>query len=569
MLASLTIKNFAIIDDLHIDFRRGLTILSGETGAGKSIIVNAVNLLLGNRASARMVRSGADSAELSAVFQVPADSPAAVLLRESGLDDDGTLRIERIISARDRHKVLINGQAAAMQRLAELTAGLASISGQHAHQGLLKEDTQLHLLDQFGGLLDLRRQMADQVAAIRRAAARLSELTARVRRQDEQVALLTFQKQEIAAAALTDDHEDAALEERRRRLKHAAFLYQAVYEGEARLYSADGAVVERIHEVRGDLSRAADIDAGLAPVVTALDDVVVSLEEAAAELRSYLGTLDTDDGELSQVEDRLEALSRLKKKYGGTLAAVREFYEGIDAALDAAHNLSSAVAEAAATLDGLHRDACAVARRLGKGRRDCAAELADRVARELNALEMPGAAVDIVLEDLPAGDRGAVHLRDGDRSLTETGSEQATLFISANPGEPIKPLSNVASGGELSRVVLGLKAVLARADAVETVVFDEVDAGIGGRVAARVGRKLLQLADHHQVICITHLPQIAVYGHHHYRISKRTADGRTTTGIERLDGSRRVEEIARMLGGDTITATTREHAREMLQRALP
>ncbi|MFH1982700.1 MAG: DNA repair protein RecN [Pseudomonadota bacterium] len=567
MLTSLAIKNFAIIDDLQIGFDRGLTILSGETGAGKSIIVNAVNLLLGSRATAKMVRSGADSAELEAVFAVPAGSPVDELIRKNGLPSDGTLRIRRIISIRDRHKIIINEQSATIQLLTDLTTGLASISGQHAHQVLLKEDTHLLILDQFGGLTGLRQVMAEQVVAIRSAVDRLGALQEQQKRQQEQMALLEYQKKEISAAALSDIREDDFLEERRRRLKHAVFLYQAVYDGVEQLYSADGAVVERIHGVVASLQRAADIDGALAPAVDALTGAVLSLEDTAVQLRSYLGGLDMDDSALEHVEDRLDTLNRLKKKYGGSLEAVSHYYDRIDAELDAVRNISEAIAEAAAALDTLHRSACETAARLSAGRRERAPVLARKVADELVGLEMPGVEVELVVEDVSAGARVSPFLIDGVRALSDTGSDQATFYISANPGEAMKPLSSVASGGELSRVVLGIKAILARTDAVETIVFDEVDAGIGGRVAARVGRKLLQLADCHQIICITHLPQIAIFGHHHFRIAKHTAGGRTATRIQMLDDAQRVEEIARMLGGATITATTRRHAQEMLQSA--
>ncbi len=567
MLTSLSIKNFAIIDDLQIRFAPGLTILSGETGAGKSIIVNAVNLLLGSRATAKLVRSGAESAELEAVFAVPADGKIHRCRRDSGFPVDGALTVQRVISIHDRHKIFINGQAATVQRLTELTAGLASISGQHAHQALLREDAHLLVLDQFGGLMALRQAMAETVAAIRTGMDELKLLQERQQRQQEHMELLTFQKQEIAAAGLSDIHEDEALESHRRRLKHAAFLYQAVFDAVGQLYSDDGAVVERVQGLVANLGRAADIDGALAPAVDVLTSAGVGLEDTAIQLRDYLGAMEIDDHELERVEDRLDALSRLKKKYGGSLEAVRSHYDGIDDALAAVRNIAEAIAEATERLDMLHRKACDTARLLCEGRRKAAPALAQSICKELDGLEMVGAEVDLVVEDIEATPRQSPFLRDGSRSLTDTGSDTATFHISANPGEVMKPLASVASGGELSRVVLGIKAVLARSDAVETIVFDEVDAGIGGRVASRVGQKLSLLAAYHQIICITHLPQIAVFAHHHYRIDKHTTGGRTLTRIQILDDAEREAEIARMLGGTATTAATRHHARELLDSA--
>ena len=567
MLTFLSIKNFAIIDDLQIRFDRGLTILSGETGAGKSIIVNAVNLLLGSRATAKMVRGGADVAELEATFAVAAEGAVDRLMRRNGLPVDGRLHIRRVISTRDRHKILINGQPATIQLLTDLTTGLASISGQHAHQVLLKEDTHLLILDQFAGLMGLRQLMAEQLAGIRSAVDRLAALQAQQERQQAQLALLEFQKQEISAAAISDPYEDDTLEDQRRRLKHAAFLYQAVYEGEEQLYSTDGAVVERIHGLVANLKRAADIDGALAPIVSVITGAVLSIEDAAVQLRSYLGGLEMDDGALEHIEERLDALNRLKKKYGGSLDAVCRYLDGIDEALADVRNLSEAIAEAETTLDAQHRAACETAHSLSKRRQAHAAKLSGKVAEELDGLEMPGVAVDLVVEGIPAGPKVSPFLRDGEHLLSETGSDQAVFFVSANPGEAMKPLASVASGGELSRVVLGIKAILAQTDAIETIVFDEVDAGIGGRAASRVGRKLLQLAGSHQIICITHLPQIAIFGHHHYRITKHTTGGRTSTRIQQLADDQRVEEVARMLGGATVTATSRQHAQEMLLSA--
>ena len=567
MLKSLYIKHFAIIDDLHIDFSSGLTILSGETGAGKSIIVNAVNLLLGSRASGKMVRTGESSAELEAVFHVEAGSPAAMAAAAQCGDVTGELRVVRVISASDRHRITINGKPATIGRLSKITQHLASISGQHAHQRLLKEEAHLTLLDRYGGFLDQKDALGELVRTIQGEISHLADLRRRQDRQDEHASLLEFQMGEIDAAAVDGIHEDRDLEQQRDRMRNAEFLYQTVYGSIEALYSADGAVAERLHGLLADLEKAAAIDAALETETEALRETIPALEETAANLRAYLNRLDVDARELERVEDRIDELNRLKKKYGGSLEAVLAYRASIDGELEGIRNLEARMDTVRARLDDLSREAHRTAAELSSQRREAARDLAGRIVGELADLDMEGADVDLVMESVPSPPDGSTYLRDGKRYLTETGYDRAAIYLSANAGEALKPMASVASGGELSRLVLGLKAILARTDAIETVVFDEVDAGIGGKVAERVGRKLRMLAGHHQVVCITHLPQIAKFGDHHYHISKKTDRGRTATRIRHLDPADRVGEIARMLSGADITETTRQHAAEMLRQA--
>jgi DNA repair protein RecN (Recombination protein N) len=565
MLQEISIRNFAIIEDLTIHFEPGLTILSGETGAGKSIIINAVNLLLGSRASAALIRTGADSAELEGLFHCGPDSRVAHTMSDLGYDPEEGLQVRRIISKNDRHRIFINGRMATMQVLMAITSDLASISGQHAHQGLLKDEQHLDILDQYGDLLPLREEYQTCYRQIVPLIQRESELVRRQGAQTEQMELLRFQRDEIEASDVKPD-EDQQLEKERLRLRNSENLLQTIQQCVDLLYSSDGAVVERLGHCGKELSRSAQMDDRLQPTADQIHSLSYVVEDLASQLRDYLGHIDMDAGHLEEVEARLDLMNRLKRKYGGTLEKVLDFARDARRQLDEVENIDAVLAQVRQVLQTRHAQLGRLARALSDKRRQAARKLARAVEGELTSLKMADTRFAVELNSLPAAPETGPYLRHNDCGLSETGLDRVVFMIAPNVGEAIKPLAAIASGGELSRVVLALKAILAHNDAVETVVFDEVDAGIGGEVAELVGKKLANLAGRHQILCITHLPQIAKYGQHHFRIVKSVAKGRTRTTLIPLNTDERVEELARMLGGKTITAKTRAHAREMLAR---
>jgi DNA repair protein RecN (Recombination protein N) len=565
MLKELSIRNFAIIDDLQIRFSAGLTILSGETGAGKSIILNAVNLLLGSRASAELVRTGAETAELEALFQISPNSAAAQIMSEQGYDPEEGLLIRRIIARSDNNRVYINGRLATIHLLNAVTENLASISGQHAHQGLLKEEQHLLILDQYGSLLPLRQEVFEHHHRILPLIEELKELRKIRNRQAEQIELLQFQKNEIADTGIVAG-EDTELEQERVRLKNAETLYEIVHGSIEALYGASGSVIEQLSEVKKNLERAGRIDSKLNAGTESLAESVYRIEDLIAELRSYLKLVQIDEQRLEAVEERLDTLNKLKRKYGGSLEAVLSKLNAIGQELLNVENINDKISEVESSLVNLQRKCKDLALQLSDKRKKAAAKLAQKIVAELASLKMVQTVFQVAVSDIPWNEKIDPHLKIENYALTETGIDRAVFMIAPNVGEELKPLASIASGGELSRVVLALKAILAETDAVETVVFDEVDAGIGGVTAEVVGRKLSELAQHHQIICITHLPQIAKFGEHHFSISKQVADGRTKTAIEPLGEKDRYREIARMLGGEKITATTLEHARELLQK---
>ncbi len=566
MLQEISIRNFAIIEDLTIRFDSGLTVLSGETGAGKSIIVNAVNLLLGSRASAALIRTGAESAELEALFHISAQSSVARTMHELGYDPDEGLLVRRIISVSDRHRIYINGRLATMQVLTAITADLASISGQHAHQGLLKEDEHLNILDQYGGLLSLRSAYQGVYRKIVPLIRREQELLHRQVRQGEQMELLRYQRDEIEAARIQPD-EDIQLEKERLRLKNSETLFQTVRQCVDEVYDKDGAAVERLGHLGKEMARAAEIDDRLKPRADEIEALTYGLEDLVSHLRDYLAAIDMDPKQLEAVESRLDTLNKLKRKYGGSLDGVLAHGEEVIRQLAEIENIDTAIDALRVELTACHAELVRLADALSEKRIKSAEQLARAVEKELNSLKMADTRFSIEILPLPVAPDAGPYLSHNGRGLSEAGADRSAFMIAPNVGEAAKPLAAIASGGELSRVVLALKAILAQNDSVETIVFDEVDAGIGGLVAELVGKKLASLARHHQILCITHLPQIAKYGHNHFRILKAVSKGRTHTTITPLSTEDRVEELARMLGGEKITSTTRAHAKEMLATA--
>jgi len=565
MLKELSIRNFAIIDDLQIGFSQGLTILSGETGAGKSIILNAVNLLLGSRASADLVRTGAKTAELEALFHISPNSSVSEIMSELGYDPAHGLLIRRIIARSDGNRVYINGRLATIQILNTITENLASISGQHAHQGLLKEDEHLLILDQFGGLMSQRQKVYERYHQILPLIDELEKLKNIRDRQAEQLELLQFQKKEISDAAIVPG-EDIELEQELLRLKNAETLYQIVNGSIEELYGAPGSVIERLLEVKKNLERAGQIDSQLNSGAGSLAESTYHIEDLIDELRSYLKLIQIDEQRLEAVEERLDELNKLKRKFGGSLQAVQSELESIEQELSNVENIGEKINSVKNLITGLHDRCKAVALRLSRNRKKAAGALAKKIIKALSSLKMVQTIFKVDLNTISWNPKTDRHLKIDDHMLTETGIDRVTFMIAPNLGEDLKPLATIASGGELSRVILALKAILAETDSVETVIFDEVDAGIGGATAEVVGRKLVELAKHHQVICITHLPQIAKFGEHHFSISKHVTDGRTQTAIQPLSNAERHKEIARMLGGEDITSTALEHARELLEK---
>jgi DNA repair protein RecN (Recombination protein N) len=565
MLCELAIKNFAIIDDVRIVFSKGLTVLSGETGAGKSIVVNAMNLTLGGRASAHLIRFGCDSAEIEAFFEILPGCPAEKAMRQNEIDVAEGLLIRRIIALNNRHKIYINGRMATLPLLSAITENLVGISGQHAHQGLLKEDLQLTLLDQFGGLLSLRDAVAQSYRRLDPLIRELDDLFRMKDRRAEQLDLLQFQKKEIEEAGLRiGEDEELALE--RSRLKNGELLYGTASDCIDSLYDDRGSAFERLSSIGKSLDKLSGIDPTLKKAAAGLEEILYRAEDLAKELRAYLKNIRIDPAGLEEIEKRLDFLAKLKRKYGGSLEIILKRLAAIEQDLSSIENISEKISAVEFEIKQNADQLAGLAVQLSIERHKAAKLLGAGVEKELADLKMSDTKFCTVLRNQPAGRETSPYLAVDGNTILEAGVDLATYMIAPNVGEELKPLADIASGGELSRIVLALKSILARTQSVETVVFDEVDAGIGGGTAEVIGKKMAQLSAHHQVICITHLPQIAKFADHHFKITKIVDKGRTKTAIERISEKQRVEEIARMLGGETITEKTLDHAREMLEK---
>ena len=563
MLSELAIKKFAIIEDIRICFQQGLSVLTGETGAGKSIIIQAVNLLLGSRASADLVRTGEETAELEACFDITPDSEPARLLADQGMAADDTLIIRRLITRSGKSRVFINSRQSTLEFLKQLTRNLAGISSQHAHQGLLREENHLDILDEFAGTMALRREVAGLYKAILPLNTRINALEEEKIRQEAQKELVQFQVDEIQAAAIQPE-EDLVLEKQKEKLSNAAKIFEAVNSTVHAVYDKEGAVIEQLSSLAAGIHRFGSADQILGRTADRLNAIILDLQDVVDSLRDYSLEIDLDPESLDAVDRRLDLISRLKRKYGGSLDALFETFASLQQQLDQTLGMDRQIRDLMDRKKDLEDRIRQKARDLSQKRSQAGTRLAELACAELAALEMGKARfqVDIFRE---SSDRNQdICTLDGYK-IFATGMDKVCFMLSPNPGEAPRPLAKIASGGELSRIVLALKAVLSRTQSFETLIFDEVDAGIGGATSEKVGLKLAALADQHQVICITHLAQIAKYGLHQFRISKQIVNGRTCTDIVPLASlEERVEEIARMMGGEKITDATRIHARELL-----
>ncbi|MEJ2068076.1 MAG: DNA repair protein RecN, partial [Deltaproteobacteria bacterium] len=485
MLRELAIRNFAIIDDLSISFEKGLTVLTGETGAGKSIIINAVNLLLGGRASPELIRSSEEIAELEALFEVPSRSPAARTAEDLGVDLSEGLLVRRIIQRNGRHKVYINGRLGTTQILSSINGQLASIAGQHAHQSLLKPEYHLWVLDQFAGLSELRGQVAGYYHDILPLLRRLDSLRREVAEQLDHRQLLEFQAAEIEQAQVSPD-EDDQLEQELQRLKHAQRLYEGASVCGERLYGAEGALIEHLTGIGRHLQGLAGIDPALRPLQDRVETATFELEDIANELQGYVQGIVFDKDRREAVELRLDTLQKLKRKYGGSLDSVLAHGKEAAEELKRVSGLPLEIADMEARLERLHETLARSCQKLSDRRKRAAGSLADKVEEELASLGMPDTAFKVQFKDVPVDGHTEPHLVLGKTGIETTGIDRVEFLIAPNVGEDLRPLAQIASGGELSRIILALKAMLATKESVETMIFDEVDAGIGGSVAEMV-----------------------------------------------------------------------------------
>jgi DNA repair protein RecN (Recombination protein N) len=571
MLTELSVENFALVEKLRLTFGAGLNLLTGETGAGKSILLDALGMVLGERTGAESVRHGAEKARVEAVFTIDEnDARLKAAMDAAGIEtEDGILLLGRELSTAGKSAARINGRPATVGMLKTLGDALVDIHGQHEHQSLLAVDQHIEILDAWGGpkVLELRAAVAAAFSSAQAARRELTALQQDARERARTLDLLTFQRDEIDAADPKPEEEEELIAERLR-LASAEKLHAAAAGAYAALAGSSGegsgigssgrggkmalggpGALDALTTATAEIEHAVRLDERLQPLLESLQNALYAAEDAARDVRTYRDNIEFNPDRLEQIETRLDTLKTLKRKYGDTLEEVLRYRQEIGERLETLENAESRIAELQAMVEKTRTELAARCEKLTAARKKAAEPFAKAIMKELADLAMTATRFSVAIEPQEPTAKGADHVE---------------FLISPNPGEPLKPLAKIASGGEISRVMLAMKSVLSRVLSVPTLIFDEIDTGIGGRTATVLADKLAALSKNGQILCITHLPQIAAKGDRHFFIEKRTEKGRTIVRVATLENEDRVNEIARMLGGAT-TDTVLQHAREMLR----
>ena len=563
MLQEIRITNFAIIENLAIEFHAGLNVLTGETGAGKSIIIDALNLILGGRADTDTIRSGASTATVEACLKLD-DPTTLAMIADLGIEvENGQVIIKRIISNSDKNRTYLNNSNLTVAALSKIGDRLIDIHGQHDHQSLLHPETHIDLLDHYGKLLADRDAFAEQYAAYQKKISTLRQMQTnqgdRLQRQD----LLNFQIGEIDTASLSVG-EDDELKNEKNKLNHAEKLHQSVQNALDTLVDADGSALELLGRVDRELQSLPEIDPALETQAQRGKTAFLEAQELAEELRDYQRTIEFNPARLEEIEDRLAEINGLKRKYGNDIATVLEYRETIGNELEALSMGEESMDTLKEEIQTQQKALAGLAIELAKKREQTADKIKIDVEKELKDLSMKHVQFGVRFLYEPDAEGFTTYKNKKTRTQANGIGEMEFLF-SPNPGEELRPLAKIASGGEISRVMLALKSILNEQDPVPVMVFDEVDSGISGGIAEKVGVKMKKISKQKQIFSITHLPQIAGMADSHYRVHKTVSGKRTRSTIIELDYEHRVEEIARMSGGETITETTLKHAREMIK----
>ncbi|MGL1931271.1 MAG: DNA repair protein RecN [Desulfotalea sp.] len=556
MLCELRVKNLALIESLSLNFEesggQGLLVMTGETGAGKSIMLRAITLLTGRRASADWVRTGAKSCEVEALFELaPGHDALLTRLEESGFGNERTVIIKRILQANGRSRLYINGSLATARLVTELTTELINVASQHDHQQLLQPPFHLDFIDTLGDLWPTRAKFQKMFSEMQDKLSQLNKLKEQEQDKEQRQDFLNFQVNEIKQAA-PEIGEDEMLVTEKKRLKSAGTLIK-VSQDSYRLLS--GTIVDAMDTLRRNMEQLVEFDPQLEKLAEDIGSYSYLADDYANEIRIYRDSLEDNPYKLDQVNERLDILMGLKRKYGTTLEKVLEFLQISEKELAEIHSVDQRIELLEQELIDIEKRCLSAGEKLSLSRVKIGKKIEKKMAIELSSLSFNQAQLEVKWESFARNSE----------SLRSSGFDRCEFFFAANPGEPAKPLAKVASGGELSRLMLAFKCLLAKKDMVDTVIFDEVDSGIGGEAAEAVARKIQELASHHQVFCITHLPQIAARGELHYQVTKRQEENRTISEVRQLKQNERDEEIMRMLAGASATDETRVWARRLLE----
>ena len=552
MLQELSVKNFAIISSLQLEFQMGMTVLTGETGAGKSIIIDAMGLLTGGRGSSDYIRQGANKCTLEGLFSMPKSQELKQLLEELGIEtEEDSLVIQRDISASGKNVCRVNGRIVNITNLKRIGEYLVDIHGQNEHQELMQSERHIDMLDEFGGkkLLAVKEKYTRAYQEYRALEAKVRKRQKNEKEFAQRMDMLHFQSDEIASAQLVAGEEEQLLEERNK-LNNFQKIADALTISYAALNGEDDSSLDKIGTSMNELASIESLDSEYKTLSDTVQNAYYLLQEASGDLSRLIDGLELDEGRLNEVENRLELIRQMKRKYGDSIETILSYYEEITKELAEADFLEGGTGDLEALLAEKQQAAHQQALTLRKERKRLAKELEQQILTELNELYLERTEFEVRFTEL--------------EHLQENGLDGVEFYITTNPGEPLKPLVRVASGGELSRVMLAMKTIFSQTQGITSIVFDEVDTGVSGRVAQAIADKIYQISENSQVLCITHLPQVAAVADEHYFIEKEIVAGRTETSVRILSEKERVNEIARMLAGSEITKLTIEHAQELL-----
>lgn len=551
MLSNLYIENIAVIEKTSIDFKKGLNVMTGETGAGKSIVIDSINAVLGNRTSKELIRTGASSAFVSAEFTNLSEKAIAVIY-EAGFElEDGELLIQREISTTGKNKCRINGRPATVSTLKEIGVQLINIHGQHESYELMSPELHISYIDKLAGLESEIEAYQEVYKKYKKLSAELKKATVDESERERKIDLLKYQIDELEDADLRDG-EYEELNEQKAVLQNSEKIIEAIMSSRALMNGDEesSGVLENLQEINSQLSDISGYMSEIEPINSRIESAIYELEDCLSELTGLTDLVDTDGGSLDSIEERLDLIYTLGKKYGSTIKEMLDFLDKAKKELNALvmydENREALIKEC----DKAHKEAEKLAKALSEKRRATSSEFADKVCEEMAFLDMPNVKLVVVQEKC---------------ELNSLGCDNIEFLISTNPGEPPKPISKIASGGELSRMMLAVKNVLSDKDDIDTLIFDEVDTGISGSAAQKVGLKLREVSKSRQVLCVTHLAQIAAMGNSHFKISKSVRDEKTFTKVEELDHEGRKQELARIIGGTEMTKASLDYAEEMLR----
>lgn len=551
MLSNLYIENIAVIEKTSIDFKKGLNVMTGETGAGKSIVIDSINAVLGNRTSKELIRTGASSAFVSAEFTNLSEKAIAVIY-EAGFElEDGELLIQREISTTGKNKCRINGRPATVSTLKEIGVQLINIHGQHESYELMSPELHISYIDKLAGLESEIEAYQEVYKKYKKLSAELKKATVDESERERKIDLLKYQIDELEDADLRDG-EYEELNEQKAVLQNSEKIIEAIMSSRALMNGDEESfgVLENLQEINSQLSDISEYMSEVEPINSRIESAIYELEDCLSELTGLTDLVDTDGGSLDSIEERLDLIYTLGKKYGSTIKEMLDFLDKAKKELNALvmydENREALIKEC----DKAYKEAEKLAKALSEKRRATSSEFADKVCEEMAFLDMPNVKLVVVQEKC---------------ELNSLGCDNIEFLISTNPGEPPKPISKIASGGELSRMMLAVKNVLSDKDDIDTLIFDEVDTGISGSAAQKVGLKLREVSKSRQVLCVTHLAQIAAMGNSHFKISKSVRDEKTFTKVEELDHEGRKQELARIIGGTEMTKASLDYAEEMLR----